>query len=168
VSCNYSYYVRVTQQPPDAHSGIFIYTKPITASTTASAPTLVTEFRLSGKPTLCFSEDPASTVKQLEIGIEQCPSCSMANWDSAARTLSVNVSAPSIGSGGGLLLIQATSGGTTYKASNNPQIDGGRPIIRNTLDPAVILVVAVIAAGIIYMLGRRFFGAKKLAQKNIT
>ncbi len=160
---SYTYLVRVTTNPPDQYTGVFVYTNPPVGST-PGASKIVQSFSFSGTRTLCFKEDPASTVKNLVIAIDQCSAsaCALPGvWN--AGTFMISVSAPSIGSDGGALLLQATSGAITYKASNNPVIDGGRPIIRNQLDPGLILTfvaIALVVAYIGYLAFKKFGNSK--------
>jgi hypothetical protein len=153
---SFSYYVRVNKVPPDAQEGVLLYTKPPTGSTggtLVSKP--VSDITFSGKTMLCFSEDPSSTVTGLHIDIAQCANCQLPPvWD--GQVMMVVASAPSPGSGGGALALKAQEMGTgTWHSAltNPPGIDGGRPIIRNTFNQGIVLVaIALIAIGVIYML----------------
>ena len=153
-----SYYVRVNKVPPDTQEGVLLYTKPppgSTSSTSVSKP--VSEITFSGTTMLCFSEDPSSTVKGLHLDVAQCGNCQLPpTWD--GQVMSVVASAPSAGSSGGALVLKAQEivTGTWHSALTNPPgIDGGRPIIRNTFGQGIVLVaIALVAIGVIYMFAR--------------
>lgn len=158
MACKINYYVRVTQQPPDAYNAVLIYTAPPPANTAPVSSNPVNEIPFSGTTTLCFSEDPASTVKKIHIDVDSCGGlCDLPpTWQN--QVMAVVVHSPSIGSGGPPLLLKAQETTTSiwhYASTNPPGIDGGRPIIRNTFSNGIIYVaIAIVAIGVIYMFAK--------------
>ena len=154
MACNGdSYTVRVNKAPPDPYPGLYIY-----SPNTSGAPSLVTEFRYSGTRVLCFSEDASSSIKGLHIALENggCPTKSNGpTWE--GETMSISVAAPSIGSSSGPLLLKAqeAASGQWHSALSNPNVDGGRPIIRNQFGSVLVYVaIALVAFGVIYMFAK--------------
>ena len=92
----------------------------------------------------CFAEDAShSSIGAFKVGLESCNSCKIV---AGAQPFSLSFS-PRIGNADTLLL-KAVAGASTYRSSQNPPgLDGGRPIIRNSLD--LVLVVSVVVAGLI-------------------
>ena len=152
-----SFLVRVNKVPPDTTEGVLLYTTPTTSST-GSTSKPVNEIRFSGTTMLCFREDPASTVKGLHIDVEPCGSmCQLPpTWD--GQVMMLNVSSGTGGSGGGALMLKAqemTTGVWHSAANNQPGIDGGRPIIRNTFGQGIVFVaIALVAIAVIYVFAR--------------
>ena len=151
-----SYLVRVLTKPTDSKDAVLIYTAPVAGS---SKPARVVDgFAFAGTRTLCFKEDPASTAKGLTISLveNRCKACSNPNWG-GDKVLSVDVSPPLFGDGGELLLKAVSADNRTYTAETNPpQINGGRPIIRNPFGFVIVAtVVAVVLVTCVVIMKRK-------------
>jgi hypothetical protein len=170
VTCKpeYSFLVRLNKVPPDAYEGVYIYTKP-TVGNTASVSKPVNSLTFSGSATLCFSEDPNSSVRGLKIDTD-APNCSACkgtpSWDGTVLTTDASAGTP--GSGGGVLVLRAqeVSTGIWHSAMVDPVgIDGGRPIIRNTFGQGIfIAAIALVAFGVIYMFAKWWISSHQSGQ----
>ncbi len=149
-----NYLVRVLTKPVDSYDAVLIYPASSVSNKPASA---VEGFSFAGTRTLCFKEDPKSTAKNLTLGIvdSRCKACSNPDW-SSDKVLSVDVSPPMFGDGGDLLLRAVTADNRTFSAESNPQITGGRPIIRNPFGFIIVgTVVAVVIVTCMVFLKRK-------------
>ena len=141
VKCDINYLVRVTKAPPDPQNALLIYSVPTPGNLSAPVNTI----SVIASKYLCFTEDPASTVKNLVLSVDSCENCTKpGDWDNTAKILSVHFSGP----GGALLLDAASLGGAQQRASQNPPgIEGGRPIIR--IPPYLFVAVGLALLAIV-------------------
>jgi hypothetical protein len=116
--------------------------------------------RVGNGTVLCFIEDPrpgVSTITGFQVSKESCGSCKVVAGP-VTNALYLSFS-PSIGNADTLLL-NATAAGKTYSASRNGnQIDGGKPIIRNTLELPFLVAALAMGAAILGYLAWRIFVA---------